>query len=84
MYAAEETAESFNSSSVPKNFTFYSAKYSVLVGEEEQSPYINRTLYTDMYLTPHPDFYNIPVNLSHSVVHIPTNVYDLGMLALCQ
>ena len=78
MYAAEEKSESFDRSNVPTNYTFYSAKYSYIVGEEEQSPYVNHTLYTDMYLSPHRHFYNIPVNMSHSAVHVPTNVYDFG------
>lgn len=31
-----------------------------------------------MELTEDSHFYNIPVNVSHSSVHIPTNVYDFG------
>lgn len=36
-----------------------------------------RTDYREMELTSDSHFYNIPVNTSHSSVHIPTNVFDL-------
>lgn len=33
----------------------------------------------EMILTPNKHFYNIPVNISYSAVHVPTNVYDQGI-----
>jgi hypothetical protein len=82
MNTAEDASESFNRTDVPHNYTFYSAKSSYIIGEVQQSEYMDNETYTPMELYPNNHFYNIPVNLNYSIVHIPTNVYDLGMLRL--
>jgi len=78
MRVAEEEAEVFNRTDVPENYTFYNTKNSFVVGEAEQSKYLNNNTYTPMELYPDNRFYNIPVNLNYSIVHVPTNVYDLA------
>ena len=80
MRVAEEEAEVFNRTDVPENYTFYNTKNSFIVGEAEQSKYLNNNTYTPMELYPDNRFYNIPVNLNYSIVHVPTNVYDLGKM----
>jgi len=77
---AEEEAEAFNRTDVPENYTFYNAKYSFIVGEAEQSKYSKNSTYTPMELYPDNRFYDIPVNLNYSIVHVPTNVYDQGKM----
>ncbi|XP_069675652.1 voltage-dependent calcium channel subunit alpha-2/delta-3-like isoform X2 [Periplaneta americana] len=78
MSAAEDAAEGFNRSDVPANYTFYSAKHSFIVGEAHRSVYEDNNTYTPMELRPDYHFYNIPVNVNHSCVHVPTNVYDMA------
>jgi hypothetical protein len=80
MNEAEDGAEAFNRTDVPENYTFYNAKHSFFVGEEKQSKLVNNKTYTPMELQPDNRFYNISVNLNYSMVHVPTNVYDLGRL----
>ncbi|XP_034938366.1 voltage-dependent calcium channel subunit alpha-2/delta-3 isoform X2 [Chelonus insularis] len=78
---AEEAAEEWNSTIVT-NITYYSGKYSTVVGKKPptlpKSIEKNMYRYREMELNPDSHFYNIPVNTSHSSVHIPTNVYDFG------
>jgi VWA N-terminal. len=81
MNVAEDAAEAFNRTDVPENYTFYSAKNSFIVGYEEQSEYVDNNTYTPMELHPDNRFYNIPVNLNYSAVHVPTNIYDLGRMS---
>jgi hypothetical protein len=80
MDVAEDTAEAFNRTDVPENYTFYSAKNSYIVGEEVDEKTFDNKTYTSMELYPDDRFYNIPVNLNYSMVHVPTNIYDLGRL----
>jgi hypothetical protein len=80
MRVAEKEAEGFNRTDMPENYTFYSAKNSFIVGSAEQSNYLDNNTYTPMELHPDNRFYNIPVNLDYSIVHVPTNVYDLGRM----
>nr|CAD7430991.1 unnamed protein product [Timema monikensis] len=89
MAAAEDAAEEFVvPPGKPKdvNFTYYSAKSSATFIDGEfwnhtkDEP--NPIWYHSLYLTPDPHFYGIPVNTSHSVIHVPTNVYDHSVEAL--
>jgi len=80
MRVAEEEAEAFNRTDMPENYTFSSAKNSFLFGAANQSKYTNNNTYTRIELYPDKRFYNIPVNLDYSIVHVPTNVYDLGRM----
>ncbi|PNF16349.1 hypothetical protein B7P43_G10507 [Cryptotermes secundus] len=73
--AAEDAAESFNRTNVPENYTFYSAKDSYIAGDTEQSENLDNSTYTPMELYTDSHFYNIPVNLNYSIVHVPTNIY---------
>jgi hypothetical protein len=81
MNVAEDAAETFNRTDVPENYTFYSAKNSYIVGDAEQSVHLDNNTYTPMELYKDNHFYNIPVNLNYSIVHVPTNVFDLGRLS---
>nr|CAD7400769.1 unnamed protein product [Timema poppensis] len=89
MAAAEDAAEEFEvPPGKPKdvNFTYYSAKSSATFIDGEfwnhtkDEP--NTKWYHSLYLSPDPHFYGIPVNTSHSVIHVPTNVYDHSVEAL--
>nr|CAD7199200.1 unnamed protein product [Timema douglasi] len=89
MAAAEDAAEEFEvPPGKPKdvNFTYYSAKSSATFIDGEfwnhtkDEP--NTKWYHSLYLSPDPHFYGIPVNTSHSVIHVPTNVYDHTVEAL--
>ncbi|XP_044742062.1 voltage-dependent calcium channel subunit alpha-2/delta-3 [Chrysoperla carnea] len=72
-----------------ENITYYSSKYSPVINDDAvdsldyyqpELPEIiekNKNMYLLMDLNPDTNFYNIPVNTSHSSVHVPTNVYDL-------
>jgi hypothetical protein len=82
MTAAEDAAESFNRTNVPDNYTFYSAKDSYIAGDTEQSENLDNSTYTPMELYPDSRFYNIPVNLNYSIVHVPTNIYYEGISEL--
>ncbi|XP_011260159.1 voltage-dependent calcium channel subunit alpha-2/delta-3 isoform X2 [Camponotus floridanus] len=82
--AAEAATEDWNEPLVDGNFSYVSGKCSPVNGEnysvnDTQCDRKNETsiLYRNMDLTADSHFYNIPVNTSHSSVHIPTNVFDL-------
>jgi hypothetical protein len=79
---AEDAAESFNRTNVNDNYTFYSAKDSYIAGDTEQSENLDNSTFTPMELHPDSRFYNIPVNLNYSIVHVPTNIYYGGILNL--
>ncbi|XP_020292815.1 voltage-dependent calcium channel subunit alpha-2/delta-3 isoform X2 [Pseudomyrmex gracilis] len=63
------------------NFSYTSGKCSPVNGEPAENDVYcereNNSTYREMELTSDSHFYNIPVNTSHSSVHIPTNVFDL-------
>lgn len=72
--------------SVP--YQYYSSKWSSIIGREPmkvpKSLVGNIHMYRPMKLNNDTHFYNLPVNTSHSSVHIPTNVYDKGMYSFYQ
>ncbi|XP_076262378.1 ca[2+] channel Muscle-specific alpha2/delta subunit isoform X2 [Rhynchophorus ferrugineus] len=76
---AETVAETFTlNPDLP--FKYYSSKWSPIEGSDAtklpKSLKKNRQTYLTMVLNNDTHFYNLPVNTSHSSVHIPTNVYD--------
>lgn len=74
MEKAEDEAEAFQFDPTNiDNYTYYNSKRPrASEDEEEEEEY----LYNEMHLTRDTHFYNIPVNASHSSVHLPTNIYD--------
>ncbi|KAL1110504.1 hypothetical protein AAG570_008032 [Ranatra chinensis] len=76
---AEELGEEFTSIAETK-YSYYSAKYSLEPGgepsESEEELGIDRQMYKEIQLTPDQAFYGIPVNTTHSAVHVPTDVDD--------
>ena len=74
-------------------FEYCSAKYSKffyedeadnpsIVDEEDLPRYVrNNTHYMNVSLEKDSHFYNINVNTNISCVHVPTNIFDLGMLS---
>ncbi|XP_018566720.1 voltage-dependent calcium channel subunit alpha-2/delta-3 isoform X2 [Anoplophora glabripennis] len=78
---AEEVAELFEyNRSAP--FQYYSSKWSSITGAESimkvpKSLSKNRHMYINLTLNNDTHFYNLPVNTSHSSVHVPTNVFDM-------
>ncbi|XP_049832562.1 voltage-dependent calcium channel subunit alpha-2/delta-3-like isoform X1 [Schistocerca gregaria] len=78
MQKAEQLAESFDPLEYV-NFTYHSAKCSPVNDEPSDSESCDDEYpYAPMYLEPDRQFSSIPVNRSHSSVHVPTNVFDLG------
>ncbi|CAG9759535.1 unnamed protein product [Ceutorhynchus assimilis] len=76
---AEEVAENFEY--VPDMpFKYYSSRWSSIEGAEPaklgKALKRNRNMYSNLKLNNDTHFYNLPVNTSHSSVHVPTNVYD--------
>lgn len=62
-----------------ENQTYYSSKYSNvsnLVIEQEIPKSINVSRLRNMTFEQDTHFYNISVNITHSSVHVPTNIFD--------
>ncbi|XP_066247388.1 voltage-dependent calcium channel subunit alpha-2/delta-3 isoform X3 [Euwallacea similis] len=61
-------------------FKYYSSRWSSIEGAEpiklSKSLKKHRHMYLNMKLNNDTHFYNLPVNTTHSSVHVPTNVYD--------
>ncbi|KAI4455354.1 voltage-dependent calcium channel subunit alpha-2/delta-related [Holotrichia oblita] len=55
-------------------------KDNIVVTDDESGPMASQKTPTEskrhLPLYPDPHFYNIPVNINHSAVHVPSNVYD--------
>lgn len=73
MDSAENTAVSQQEEEeIPESFTYFNAKNLIPAVENATT----NDGYPVMKLTPNEHFYNMPVNVTHSAVHVPTNVYD--------
>ncbi|CAH1392783.1 unnamed protein product [Nezara viridula] len=70
---AERLSEDFKDQN--QTLIYFSSKFSKLVGVDDEE---NITNYRMMELEPDYHFYNIYVNTTHSAVHVPTDVFDLG------
>lgn len=86
---AEDTAEQYNYNETDTEFMYYSSKYSYAENEETGQIFIpdippslrnNSFMYLNMSLTADTHFHNISVNTQHSVVQVPTNIYDRSKL----
>lgn len=79
---AEDMSESFQyNESRSDNYTYYSSKWSLLNNvnrtDELPEPIANiESMYKTMYVDYDTHFFNISVNISHSAVQVPSNVYD--------
>lgn len=79
---AEDMSESFEyNESRSDNYTYYSSKWSLLNNvnrtDELPEPIANiESMYKTMYVDYDTHFFNISVNISHSAVQVPSNVYD--------
>ncbi|XP_045481925.1 voltage-dependent calcium channel subunit alpha-2/delta-3 isoform X1 [Harmonia axyridis] len=81
VHMAENKSETFE---YDKNIThyYYNSKYSPIQGQNSTTydlKVLNDNLYRYKTLTLNEDthFYNIPVNTTHSSVHVPTQIFDL-------
>lgn len=64
------------------NQTYYSSKYSNVTNmniSNDWSPSVRTDLMRPMYLEQDTHFYNISVNITHSSVHVPVNIYDRSL-----
>lgn len=87
METVEEVHQAHNQDTLVPNFQYYNAKEMLMLNEplppnETNSNLDDRSIKREyippMYinLTTNPHFFNTPVNMSLSSVHIPTNVFD--------
>ncbi|XP_066155401.1 voltage-dependent calcium channel subunit alpha-2/delta-3 isoform X2 [Euwallacea fornicatus] len=62
------------------SFKYYNSRWSPIEGNDfiklSKSLKKHRHMYLTMTLNNDTHFYNLPVNTTHSSVHVPTNVYD--------
>lgn len=88
MDAAENTAMSHQNDPVNITFQYYNSK-EMLEPFATSPPNITRSLDdrsivppyvppSTIVLKPSSHFFDVPVNISKSSVHVPTNVYDRG------
>lgn len=89
MDTAENTALTYQSEKPDKYFSYYNAKEMIEPHEpiptepprdleDAGGPKIF-VQPKEIVLTPKAEFFNTPVNMSVSSVHVPTNVYDRGL-----
>lgn len=78
---AENKSEDFEYDSNATHY-YYNSKYSPIKGENRTTydlKVLNDNLYRYKTLILNEDthFYNLPVNTTHSSVHVPTQIFDL-------
>lgn len=75
---AENAAENFESDIGNRTLKYYSSTYSPVDNETVEVPdsLLGNVTYLPMSLNNDTHFYNVPVNTTHSSVHVPVNVYD--------
>lgn len=86
---AEEAADNFElNETVIEDFAYYSSKFSKFnnVSSEtlKESLHKYNSTYLNFTLNPDTHFYNISVDTEHSSVHVPSNIYDRGIILCIQ
>lgn len=82
MNVSEEASENYERTN-DTEFKYYSSKYSPAMKAPVEEPILpetlkkNASIYEGMSFDPDTNFYNNPINTTHSSVHVPTNTYDL-------
>lgn len=90
MNNAQEIAKDHHNEKPQTNLSYYNAKEMLEPGETPPPPLtfdidfagippLNITPMT-IVLTPTPEFFDEPINTSVSSVHVPTNVFDRGII----
>lgn len=91
MESAENAALSFDRTEVIQNFSYYNSKEMLTPDQQEPANQTNFSLDDRSIKLPYMKplrielkenkrFFNTPVNFSNSSVHVPTNVFDRGIL----
>ncbi|XP_014261106.1 voltage-dependent calcium channel subunit alpha-2/delta-4-like [Cimex lectularius] len=82
--AAEHLAEEYVDDN--STYLYYNSKFSPIFGEnstDDEPDGVNVSFYKEMLLETDRHFYDFKVNVGHSAVHVPTDVYDQGEFNAC-